>query len=184
MQVELQVDDEAYEVPATAYLRRFSERAVSALIKHGLLPEPPGPLTSKGRDLVEDLCVSLLITIEDQGGFDASGKHYFTSLVFHERLRNPDVVLTGPARTALHGRLDLDIIDDAYGGGRLVCRQYRRGREGVPQDSSSVDGSRTENCRNHRSRHQPSACRSSGLLLPHLKVRGPTPRQCCRPIRA
>jgi hypothetical protein len=114
MKVELLADDEAYRAPAEAFLRLFARHALQWMLRQGLLPAPPATLSEAELSSAYDLLFGLLATLEDEGRLDVDGVDHFRSLVFHDRLIEPTLLLVAARRTVLHGRLDDDLIIEAH----------------------------------------------------------------------
>lgn len=114
MRVELLADDAAYRVPAEAFLRLFVRHALQWMVRQGLLPAPPATLSESELSSAYDLLFGLLATLEEEGPLEVDGADHFRSLVFHDRLVEPTLLLVAARRTALHGRLDDALIIEVH----------------------------------------------------------------------
>jgi len=103
VKVELLADDNAYRAPAEAFLRLFARHALQWMIRQGILTPPPATLSEAELSSAYDLLFGLLATLEDEGHLNVDGAHRFRSLLFHDRLVEPTLLLAAARRTALHG---------------------------------------------------------------------------------
>lgn len=111
------LDDAAYRAAARSFLQKFARPLVAACKRQGLvLPGPGGVLSAPELGRIFDIGFVLLATLEDRNGFVHQGDTTFASVVFSARLP-PEVMplsyIGSAERTALHGMLDDDVLQEA-----------------------------------------------------------------------